>query len=260
MVEIPALIDLLKSGTHFGHKKSKRHPKMAPYIFATRDEINIIDLGKTVECLKQALEYITSVVRAGGVILFVGTKRQGAQTIKDAALSCAMPFVNGRWLGGTLTNFSVISKMIKKYKRLKEKRDAGELVKYTKKEQLDIAREIEELDLLIGGIQQLGKLPDALFILDLKRDSTALAEARRKNIPIIALCDTNTNPEKVGYPIPANDDAVKSIQLIVGLVAQAIGEGKELREKDIVQSMAAPPAPAQQDAGTETANAQTKDV
>lgn len=238
MVAIPSLVDMLKSGAHFGHKKSKRHPKMTPFIFTTKDEISIIDLEKTVEYLKRALEFVESTARAGGTILFVGVKNQGKDTIKEKALSCGMPYVHSRWLGGTLTNFLIIGKMIKKYKKYKESIEKGEFAKYTKKEQLDISREVEELDGLIGGIATLTKLPDAIFILDLRKDRTAHAEARRKKIPIVALCDTNTNPETVDYPIPANDDAAKSILMFVGLVADAVNQGREYRTKDLEKQIA----------------------
>ncbi len=226
MPSLPTLVDMLKCGVHFGHKRSKRHPKMAPFIFTTKNEISIIDLQKTLECLPAALEYAAAVAQKGGVILFVGTKRQAREYIKKAAESCGMPYVNGRWLGGTLTNFSVISKMIKKYKKNKEMIETGEASKYTKKEQLDLSREIEELEEAIGGIQDMAKLPDAIFILDLKKEKTPLSEARKRGIPVIALTDTNVNPDAADYPIPANDDAVKSIEMITTLVAAAINEGR----------------------------------
>lgn len=238
MVEIPSLVDMLKCGVHFGHKKSKRHPKMVPFIFTTKDEVSILDLEKTTEYLKEALQYIEDLVRNGGTLLMVGVKNQGRDQVKEAALSCGMPYVNTRWLGGTLTNFSIISKMIKKYKKYKDAIEKGEFAKYTKKEQLDISREVEELEGLIGGIQNLTKLPEAIFILDLKKDKTALAESLRKKVPVVSLCDSNVNPENIDYPIPANDDAVKSISLMVNLIASAVNEGKTLRAKDMEKAMA----------------------
>ncbi len=238
MVQLPSLVDMLKSGVQIGHKKSKRHPKMTPFIFTTKDEISIIDLEKTSAHLKTALEFVEGVSRSGGTVLFVGVKNQGKNTIKECAIACQSPYVNGRWLGGTLTNFAIIGKMIKKYKRYKEAIEKGEFAKYTKKEQLDISREVEELEDLIGGISSLSKLPDAIFILDLKKDKTALAEARKKKVPIVALCDTNTNPEHVDYPIPANDDAAKSIALITGLLSQAVNDGKAKRVKDLEKQIA----------------------
>lgn len=232
MATLPTLVDMLKSGVHFGHKKSKRHPKMQPFIFTTKGEISIIDLQQTQGYLANAVTYVENLARKGGTILFAGTKRQAQDIIKKQAELCEMPYVNTRWLGGTLTNFAVIGKMIKKFKKLKECQEAGDFSKYTKKEQLDISREIEELESLIGGIQNLTKLPDAVFILDLKKEKTALHESLKRKIPIVAFCDSNTNPQEVDYPIPANDDAVKSIDLIVGLIAQAINEGRAKRTSD----------------------------
>ncbi|MBI4239866.1 30S ribosomal protein S2 [Candidatus Uhrbacteria bacterium] len=231
-MQLPSLVDMLKSGVHFGHKKSKRHPKMAPYIFTTRGEISIINLEKTEKYLKEALLYLENIASKGGTVLFVGTKKQGSELVKKYAIECGMPYVNQRWLGGTLTNFVIIGKMIKKFKKLNERAESGELAKYTKKEQLDISREIEELDTLIGGIQNMAKIPDAIFILDLKKEKTPLREALKKKIPLVALCDTNTNPEEIDYPIPANDDAVKSIDMIVSLISAAIKSGKTKRAQE----------------------------
>ncbi len=241
MAHVPELLDLLQAGVHFGHKKSKRHPKMAPFIFGTRDDVSIINLELTQECLKKALAFAEQTARNGGTILFVGVKNQGRAVIEEAAKSCGMPYVNSRWLGGTLTNFAVISKMIKKYKKLKDLQEKGELAaKYTKKEQLEFSRDIDELEGMIGGISELTKLPDAVFILDLKKDKTSYLESFKKKIPIIAMCDSNTNPANVAYPIPANDDAIKSIQLIVSLMAKAVSEGVARRkleqEKQIAQT------------------------
>ncbi len=227
MPTLPSLVDMLKSGVHLGHKKSKRHPKMDPYIFMNRGEMTVIDLEKTQELLGKALEFITNEVANGKNVLFVGTKRQAQDPVQKYAELCEMPYVNGRWIGGMLTNFTVISKMIKRYKTLKEQQAAGSLAKYTKKEQLDFARTIEELENAIGGIQMLTRLPDVVFMVDLKRDKTAYQEAIKKHLPVVAMCDTNVNPVDVDYMIPANDDAVKSIDMIVGLVAQAVLDGKK---------------------------------
>lgn len=238
MPTVPEVVEMLKCGVHFGHRKSKRHPKMADFIFTTKDEISILDLEKTTQYLKDALAFAGSVSRAGGTVLFVGAKHQSREIIKEEAARAGMPYVNSRWLGGTLTNFAVISKMIKKYKKLKSEQEKGELAKYTKKEQLDLSRDMEELEGLIGGIAELTKLPEAVFIVDVKKDKTAVAEARRKKVPIIALCDSNINPEELSYPIPANDDAIKSIRMMTALVADAILEGKELRSKDAEKAIA----------------------
>lgn len=237
--------DLLKAGVHFGHKTSKRNPKMKPYIFGSKNEVSIIDLQKTSEHLEQALIFAKNIARQGGTIIFVGTKRQAQEIIKKHALACGMPYVHTRWIGGTITNYAIISKMIKNYLKMKEKTEAGEYKKYTKKEQLELSRKIEELEGLIGGIQTLTKLPDALYIIDPRKEETPFREALKRNIPVIALCDTNTNPENITYPIPANDDAIKSIDIITGALADAIREGKAERVKDqataqAVKAVAAP--------------------
>lgn len=224
---MPTVVDMLKAGAHFGHKKSKRHPKMQPYIFTVKNDISVIDLTQTSDLLEKALRFVADIAARGGLIMFVGTKKQASETVKNAALSCGMPYVHTRWIGGTITNYAIISKMIKKYKKLKEKMEAGELSKYTKKEQLEFSREIEELEGLIGGIQNLSKLPDAVFLVDIRKESTALKEALKKHIPIVALCDTNVNPTGINYVIPANDDASKSVELFVNLVAQVINNAKQ---------------------------------
>lgn len=226
MPSIPSIVDMLKNGVHFGHKKSRRHPKMDDFIFTTKGEMCIIDVRKTAEYLEKALAYLSEVAQRGGTILLVSTKRQSQALLKKYAEECNAPYINGRWLGGTLTNFGVISQLIKKLRKLKEKQETGELLKYTKKEQLEFSREIDELDSLIGGIQHLNKLPDVVFLLDLKKDSTAYSEAVKKKLPIVAVCDTNVNPEHVSHIIPANDDAIRSIDMILSLVAKAINEGK----------------------------------
>lgn len=236
MVQLPSMSEMLKSGMHFGHKRSRKHPKMDDYVYATRNDVAIIDLEKTTVRLQEALDFLTQTVRKGGVVLFVGTKKQAGAIIEHAAEECGMPFVAHHWIGGTITNFNVISRMIKKFKKMKEQMENGELAsKYTKKEQLDFTREHDELRTMLGGIQDLVRVPDALFIVDMKHESTALREGMRKKIPIVAICDVNANPELVHYPIPANDDAVKSIALVVSLAAQAIKDGVHLREKDIAQ-------------------------
>jgi small subunit ribosomal protein S2 len=227
MPQIPTLLELLHAGVHFGHRTSKSYPKMAPYIFTQRGGVHILNVEITQKKLEEALNFVRNLVAQKGVIVFVGSKKQAQSLIKEAGLSCGMPYVNDRWLGGTLTNFGIISKLIQKFKNLKKKRESGELVKYTKKEQLEFDREIERLEKLVGGISSLEKLPDALFLVDLKREKTALSEAKGKGIPIIALCDTNVNPEYIDYPIPSNDDATKALSLMIGLMVAAVQEGKE---------------------------------
>lgn len=223
-MQAPKLIEMLKNGVHFGHQTSKWHPKMIPYIFGIRNGIHIIDLEKTSKCLEEAVVFISKVLENNGRILFVGTKRQASEIIEKNAQLCRMPYVNKRWLGGTVTNFSIIYKLIKKYKDLKHKRDNKKLLKYTKKERLNFDREIERLDGLVGGIETLDKLPDAIFILDIKKEKNALKEAKTKGIPVIAICDTNVDPTNVAYPIPANDDATRSIACITEYISRVIVE------------------------------------
>ncbi len=232
MVNIPTIDEMLKAGMHFGHRKSKWHPKMEPFIFSARNNIYIFDLEKTRKMLIQALDFIEKLSREGKVILLVGTKSQVKDTLKKTAEEVSAPYVVGKWLGGCLTNFAIIKKNIKKYKDLSEKRATGKLEKYTKKERLEFDREIARLETKVGGMVNLNKLPDALFIWDIKKEKTALAEAKKKNIPVIAVCDTNVDPTDVNYVIPANDDATKTVKLVLGLIATAIEEGRSKYESN----------------------------
>ncbi|HLD82262.1 MAG TPA: 30S ribosomal protein S2 [Patescibacteria group bacterium] len=234
MPQIPTLLEMLHAGVHFGHRKSKWYPKMEPFIFDERNGVHILNLELTQKKLEEALRYVTELVSNKGVIVFVGTKKQAQNIIKQAAIDCGMPYVHERWLGGTITNFSVIHKLINNYKSLKKKKEMGDLSKYTKKEQLDFTREIERLEKIVGGISTLEKLPDAVFIADVKNEKTAITEARKKKIPVVALCDSNVNPELATYPIPANDDATRALTLLIQLIAEAVKEGKILAaEKEI---------------------------
>ncbi len=225
--ELPTLEALLDAGVHFGHKTSKWHPKMENYIYGSRQGIHVIDLEKTREALKDALDFVRQTTARGGVVLFVGTKKQAADIVEKEASRAGMPFVNKRWLGGTLTNFAVIHQVIKKFKDLSRKQEQGELSKYTKFEQLKLSGEIEKLEESVGGIRELSRIPDAVFILDIRRDKTALREAQRRGVKIVALCDTNVDPTQVDYAVPANDDAVKSIELLTALFADACEAGKK---------------------------------
>ncbi|MBI3114988.1 MAG: 30S ribosomal protein S2 [Candidatus Kerfeldbacteria bacterium] len=237
------LIDLLKAGVHFGHQRSRWNPKMREYIFTVRNGICIIDLEKTAEKLKVALAFVTDLRAKGGTLLFVGTKRQAQEIVKAAATQAGMPAVVERWVGGTFTNFATVSKIINKLTTLKADREAGRLAKYTKKERLVIDREIERLETVVGGIEQLKKLPEALFVVDVKNERTAVKEAQKVGIPIVALVDTNTNPDGIAYPIPANDDATKSIQLICDYLVEALADGAQEAEtraaKEAAQAKAA---------------------
>ena len=222
------LEEMLKRGVHFGHRESRWHPKMKPYIHTLRQGIHIINLERTLECLHTAYDFLKQQASEGKVILFVGTKRQAQKLIRDAAERVETPFITERWIGGTLTNFVTIVKLIRKLKQLRSARERGDLQKYTKKEQLGFTQEIEHLEHLIGGIERLDKTPDVIFVADTKQDSLAIEEARKLHIPRVAIVDTNANPELVDYPIPANDDAVSSLALIISLMAEAVEEGKKL--------------------------------
>jgi small subunit ribosomal protein S2 len=226
MAKMPQLSDMLQAGVHFGHQTSKWHPKMRKFIFGSRQGIHIINLEETQKALDAALGFAKKVSNRGGVILFVGTKKQASAIVEKAAQKCAMPYVNQRWLGGTLTNFASIAAQIRKFKDLKRKHEKGELAKYTKFEQLKIGEQIKLLDGKVGGMQELTRIPDAVFILDVKKDKTALSEAVKRGVKVIAVCDSNVDPSEIDYPIPANDDAVKAIDMIANLMADAVNEGR----------------------------------
>lgn len=246
-MSLPSLQDLLAAGAHFGHKASHWHPKMKPFIFMERSGLHIIHLEETQKHLQRALDQVRELAARGGTLLFVGTKPQAKAAIKAAAESCGMPSVTNRWLGGTLTNFDVIKKLIKKYRSLLDQQAKGELRKYTKQEQIWIARDIEDLEQKIGGISQLERLPDMIFLADIRQDKTAMLEALSVSVPLAAICDTNVNPDQITFPIPANDDAVKTISLIAHLLAEAVNEGKAKAqaERAAVEKTPAPaPAPA----------------
>lgn len=232
----PSIEEMLKAGMHFGHRTSKWHPKMEPFIFGSRKSIHIIDLRQTQKMLASALEYLKKQASEGKSILLVGTKMQVKNTLKKTAIEINMPYVSERWLGGFLTNFAVIRNLVKKFKDLVEKRSTGKLDKYTKKEQLDFDREIAKLETNVGGLVSLTKAPDVIFIWDIKKEKTAFAEAVKKKVPVVAVCDTNVNPDGVKYIIPANDDATKGIKLVMELVKEAILEGKAMgANKEIKQ-------------------------
>ena len=221
------LIDLLKAGVHFGHTKSKRLPSMNPYIFGSKQGIHIIDLEKTQSQLVEATKFVKELTSRGGVILFVSSKKQAKETIKEAAIKASMPYINTRWLGGTLTNFNNIIALTKKLKKLEEEKAKGEWERYTKKEALERDREIIRLKEMVEGIKNMNKLPEAIFVVDIKKDKTAVAEANKKNIPVIAIVDTNCNLKKVQHVIPGNDDAVKSINLLTNAIADACESAKK---------------------------------
>ena len=219
--------DMLKAGMHFGHRTNRWHPKMKQFIFTSKNGIYIIDLKKSQEKLSEALDFMNQLVAEGKSILFVGTKNQVAGPMQKMATTIGQPYIVGKWLGGYLTNFPVVKKSVKKYLDLLEKKEGGKLEKYTKKERLEFDREIEKLKVRVSGLTSLNKLPDALFVWDIKEEETAIREAQQKNIPIIAICDTNTNPDEVNYPIPANDDATKTIALVLNAIKDNVLEAKK---------------------------------
>lgn len=224
--KLPSMVDMLKAGVHFGHRSSKWHPKMKPYIFGIRQGVHVIDVEKTAEQLETTLAFISETVAKGGTILFVGTKPQAQEVIARYGKDAQTPYVNVRWLGGTLTNFPQIQRLIRHYLDLKDKREKGDLRKYTKLEQLQFDREIAELDEKIGGISTMTRLPDALFILDARTEKTAVREAQTMRVPVIALVDSNVNPTGIKYVIPGNDDATGSLDMVTKLVGQAIKDGR----------------------------------
>jgi len=233
---------LLESGVHFGHRTNKWNPKMRPYIFTERNGIHIIDLQQTVKLLEDAFDIVRKTVAEGGSILFVGTKRQAQETIQAEAERCGMPYVNQRWLGGTLTNWVTIQQRIVELGRLEKMFETGEVNRLTKKEGLLLQREIKRLETRLSGVRNMKNLPDLLFIVDVDREDTAVREAVLKDIPVIAMVDTNCNPTDIDYVIPSNDDAIRAIKLLIGHIADAVIEGKMMRkdiEEEEVEAMPA---------------------
>lgn len=243
-MSIVSMKELLESGVHFGHRTSKWNPYMKPYIFTERNDIHIIDLQQTVEGLEESYEVIRDTVAKGGEVLFVGTKRQAQDIIKKYAEKVNMPYVIGRWLGGTLTNWQTIRERIQELERLEAMRDRGEFELRPKKEALGMQRQIERLLDRLGGIRKMDGLPDILFVVDVFREEIPVHEANLLKIPVVAVVDTNCNPKNIDYVIPANDDAIRGIQLIVSKIAQAVQEGVNMR-KDREAEMEAAEAEAQ---------------
>ncbi|MBI5964515.1 MAG: 30S ribosomal protein S2 [Chloroflexi bacterium] len=223
---------LLESGVHFGHRTNKWDPRMKPYIFTERNGIHIIDLQQTVKLLNQGYNTIRDTVANGGTILFVGTKRQAQETVAEEAARCGMPYVTERWMGGMLTNWATMYKRIQELERLEKLRDTEEINRLTKKEGLLIQRDITRLSTRLSGSRIMKRRPDMLFIIDVGREEAAVKEANLLKIPIVALVDTNCNPQNVDYVIPSNDDAIRAIKLLVAKVADAVLEGKAMRKED----------------------------
>lgn len=239
MAQIPSLEELLKAGVHFGHRESKRHPKMDPYLFGVRNGVHVVDLEKTQQLLGQACDAVREFAQQGKSVLFVGTKDAAKQIIRESAERVGMPYVVGRWLGGTLTNFAIISKLIQKYRSLVRSRDTGEMAqKYTKFEQSQMSQEIARLEGAVGGIAELNRIPDAIFLVDVGHEETAIREAKRKGVTTFAICDSNVDPSLVTYPIPGNDDAVSSIQILTRVFTDAIAGGLEERAREEASKVA----------------------
>jgi small subunit ribosomal protein S2 len=223
---------LLESGVHFGHRTNKWDPRMKPYIFTERNGIHIIDLQQTSKLLSQAFNVIRDAVANGGTILFVGTKRQAQETVAEEAARCGMPYVTERWMGGMLTNWSTMHARIEELERLEKMRDNNELDRLTKKEGLLIGREITRLTTRLSGTRKMKRRPDLLFIVDVGREEAAVHEANLLNLPIVAMVDTNCNPQNIDYVIPSNDDAIRAIKLLVAKIADAVLEGKAMRKEE----------------------------
>jgi small subunit ribosomal protein S2 len=224
---------LLEAGVHFGHQSHRWNPKMGEYIFGTRNNIHILDLAQTVPLMHRALQAVSDTVAKGGRILFVGTKRQAQDSIADAAKRSAQYYVNSRWLGGTLTNWKTISESIKRLRKLDELLAGGESQRYTKKERLTLTREKEKLERALGGIKDMGGLPDLLFVIDTNKEDIAIKEAQRLNIPVAAIVDTNCDPDGITYVVPGNDDAGRAITLYCDLIAKAAIDGISRAQGDM---------------------------
>ena len=248
--KLPKIEELLEAGVHYGHQIRRWNPKMEPYIYSVKKNVHIIDLEKTEELLKEACEYLYTCAKEGKQIVFVGTKKQARETVKIEAKRCGAHYVTERWIGGTITNFKVIKKNIDKLINLIRQKETGELEKYTKKERLLIDREIEKLQRNIGGIVNLKATPDVLFVVDAKREKTAIREAKSAGVPVVALIDTNCDPSNIKYVIPGNDDAIKSVALVLKVVADALEHGYKdfdtaKKEPVVVVADEVTPVPAQ---------------
>ena len=226
-MSVVSMKQLLEAGVHFGHQTRRWNPKMGEYIFTERNGIYIIDLQKTVKKLEEAYKFIKEVSENGGEVLFVGTKKQAQDSVKKEAIRCGMPYVNARWLGGMMTNFNTIKTRIKRLEQLKKMQEDGTFAMLPKKEVAKLELEIEKLEKFMGGITEMKKQPAALFIVDPRKEKIAVAEARKLGIPIVAIVDTNCDPDEVDFVIPGNDDAIRAVRLIAGAMADAIIEGRQ---------------------------------
>ncbi|MFA6711354.1 MAG: 30S ribosomal protein S2 [Candidatus Caldatribacteriota bacterium] len=234
-MSVVSMKQLLESGVHFGHQKRRWDPRMRPYIFTERNNIYIIDLQQTIKLIDDAYNFVRDLTSKNGTILFVGTKKQAQESINSEAERCEMPYVNYRWLGGTLTNFNTINQRVKRLFHLEEMENSGQFSLLPKKEVIILKREQEKLERVLTGIKNMGKLPDALFIIDPKRERNAVTEAKKLSIPIVAIVDTNCNPEEIDYVIPGNDDAIRAIKLLASVIADAVLEGKKIAQESDVK-------------------------
>jgi len=256
--------EMLEAGAHFGHRTSKWNPKMKKYIYGARNGIHIIDLQKTVVLLKEAYQFVVDVVANGGKVLFVGTKRQAQEAIKEEATRVGMYYVTNRWLGGLLTNFQTVKKSIERMKKLESMRDDGSFEGFKKKEALGYEREIKKLNFVFNGIREMNTIPDVIFIVDSKKEKIAFAEAKKLNIPVISMADTNSDPDGIDFVIPANDDAIRAIKLFSAKISDAIVDGGQKREallkeqaaKKQAEAEAAAAAAAETETETETESAE----
>ncbi|MEN8173443.1 MAG: 30S ribosomal protein S2, partial [Chloroflexota bacterium] len=239
-MRIVSMKALLESGVHFGHRTQRWHPQMAPYIFTERNGIHIIDLEQTLKSLEKAYALVRDIVSEGGSVLFVGTKRQAQETIQVEAERCGMPWITHRWLGGTMTNWDTIKQRVNELNRLERQRDQGEFEVLQKKEALNKTRKIDRLDMLFGGIRDMGGVPELVFVVDISREFTAVHEANLLGVPVVAMVDTNCDPRNVDYIIPSNDDAIRAIKLIVSKIANAVIEGQSMRKDEAVEVPAGP--------------------
>jgi small subunit ribosomal protein S2 len=231
--------ELLEAGVHFGHQTKRWNPKMQKYIFGERNGIYIIDLQKTLKKFREAYAFVRDLAAGGGNVLFIGTKKQAQETVFEEANRCGMYYVNQRWLGGTLTNFSTIRKSITRLKKLEEMKETGEYERLPKKEALELDREREKLEKALIGIKAMDSLPAAVFIIDPRKEKIAVAEAQRLGIPIVSIVDTNCDPTGIDYAIPGNDDAIRAVRLITSRIADAINEGRGTLSKDETEEQAA---------------------
>jgi small subunit ribosomal protein S2 len=249
-----SMSQLIQSGVHFGHNTRRWNPKMAPFLFGSRDNIHIIDLQQTVPMLYRAMQAVQQIVAGGGRVLFVGTKRQAQEPIAEAAKRCGQYYVNHRWLGGMLTNWKTVSLSIRRLREIDQRIGNGELQGLTKREQLNLNRERDKLERALGGIKDMGGLPDILFVIDTLKESLAVQEAKKLGIPVVAICDSNSDPDTIDFPVPGNDDAIRAINTYCELISGAVLDGIQTELTDagvdigaadevFVDEAAAPEAP-----------------